>query len=60
VYERRRRSARTIITWAGTDAATGGPSWYDAGRFWSGDRLDLTNGFRLGTEIAVDTISDLQ
>ena len=28
-------------------------SWYDPGRFWSGDRLELT-GARLGDEIAVD------
>jgi hypothetical protein len=29
------------------------PSWYDAGRFWSGDNLGLSAGFRLGGEIAV-------
>jgi hypothetical protein len=29
------------------------PSWYDAGRFWSGDRLGLTGGARLGGEIAI-------
>jgi hypothetical protein len=29
------------------------PGWYDAGRFWSGDRLGLSAGFRLGGEIAV-------
>ena len=29
------------------------PSWYDAGRFWSGDNLHLTAGARLGGEIAV-------
>jgi hypothetical protein len=29
------------------------PSWYDPGRFWSGDELDLAPGFRLGGEIAV-------
>ena len=29
------------------------PSWYDAGRFWSGDDLRLTTGSRLGREIAV-------
>jgi hypothetical protein len=28
-------------------------SWYDAGRFWSGDDLRLAGGFRLGGEIAV-------
>jgi hypothetical protein len=30
------------------------PHWYDPGRFWSGDELDLTDGFVLGDEIAVD------
>jgi hypothetical protein len=29
------------------------PSWYDAGRFWSGDALTLSAGFALGSEIAV-------
>ena len=29
------------------------PSWYDPGRFWSGDRLGLSPGFQLGGEIAV-------
>jgi len=29
------------------------PSWYDAGRFWSGDELRLSAGFALGGEIAV-------
>jgi hypothetical protein len=29
------------------------PSWYDPGRFWSGDDLDLSAGSRLGGEIAV-------
>jgi hypothetical protein len=29
------------------------PSWYDPGRFWSGDDLALTGGFRLGGEIEV-------
>jgi hypothetical protein len=29
------------------------PNWYDAGRFWSGDRLDLLEGYRLGDEIPV-------
>jgi hypothetical protein len=28
-------------------------SWYDPGRFWSGDRIDLCPGFTLGGEIAV-------
>jgi len=30
------------------------PSWYDPGRFWSGDDLVLRAGYRLGDEIAVD------
>jgi hypothetical protein len=29
------------------------PSWYDPGRFWSGDDLDLADGARLGGEISV-------
>jgi hypothetical protein len=29
------------------------PNWYDPGRFWSGDDLDLAEGFRLGGEIEV-------
>jgi hypothetical protein len=29
------------------------PSWYDPGRFWSGDRLDLTPPYALGGEVAV-------
>ncbi|MDT3442374.1 MULTISPECIES: hypothetical protein [unclassified Pseudofrankia] len=29
------------------------PSWYDPGRFWSGDDLPLALGFALGAEIAV-------
>lgn len=29
------------------------PSWYDPGRFWSGDNLPLADGARLGAEIAV-------
>lgn len=29
------------------------PNWYDPGRFWSGDRLPLAPGVRLGAEIAV-------
>ncbi len=29
-------------------------SWYDPGRFWSGDRIDLVPPFELGGEIAVD------
>lgn len=33
--------------------ATRHPSWYDAGRFWSGDDLALAAGYHLGGEIAV-------
>jgi hypothetical protein len=29
------------------------PEWYDPGRFWSGDELGLSKGYRLGAEIAV-------
>ena len=29
------------------------PNWYDPGRFWSGDDLELSGGARLGKEIAV-------
>jgi hypothetical protein len=29
------------------------PNWYDPGRFWSGDDLDLELGARLGGEISV-------
>ncbi len=29
------------------------PNWYDPGRFWSGDDLELAGGFRLGGEITV-------
>jgi hypothetical protein len=28
-------------------------NWYDPGRFWSGDRLDLRHSASLGDEIAV-------
>jgi hypothetical protein len=34
------------------------PSWYDPGRFWSGDDLALTPGARLGGEIAVEVPAD--
>ncbi|GAA0554015.1 hypothetical protein GCM10010172_40730 [Paractinoplanes ferrugineus] len=30
------------------------PSWYDPGRFWSGDELELCDGFDLGAEIQVE------
>jgi hypothetical protein len=29
------------------------PSWYDPGKFWSGDRIDMAEGFSLGEEIAI-------
>lgn len=29
------------------------PNWYDPGRFWSGDELELPEGYRLGGEISV-------
>ncbi len=29
------------------------PSWYDPGRFWSGDRIELVPPFRLGDEVGV-------
>jgi hypothetical protein len=29
------------------------PDWYDPGRFWSGDQLGLSDGYRLGGEIRV-------
>ncbi len=28
-------------------------SWYDPGKFWSGDRIDLVEPYELGAEIAV-------
>ncbi|MEO5875741.1 MAG: hypothetical protein ABIS86_06820 [Streptosporangiaceae bacterium] len=30
------------------------PNWYDPGRFWSGDELELTGGYELGDEISVE------
>jgi hypothetical protein len=43
------------ITYQAMGLLPGGrrPNWYDPGRFWSGDDLDLSGGFRLGGEIAV-------
>jgi hypothetical protein len=35
-------------------------SWYDPGRFWSGDRIELVPPFALGGEIAVDGRSTLR
>jgi len=34
------------------------PSWFDPGRFWSGDGLELVPGRLLGGEIAVDVPAD--
>ncbi|MEV6140678.1 hypothetical protein AB0L63_32505 [Nocardia sp. NPDC051990] len=31
------------------------PNWYDPGSFWSGDGLQLSRGYELGGEIAVQT-----
>jgi hypothetical protein len=36
------------------------PGWFDAGRFWSGDNLGLTGGYRLGGEISVRTPDSLE
>lgn len=33
-------------------------SWYDPGRFWSGHRLPLSEGYRLGNEVSVDVEPD--
>jgi hypothetical protein len=30
------------------------PTWYDPGRFWSGDSLELTGGFKLSGEIPLE------
>jgi hypothetical protein len=35
------------------------PSWYDPGRFWSGDDLALEGGAALGGEIAVDVPAEM-
>lgn len=44
------------VTYEAMGLLTGGkrPSWYDPGRFWSGDDLSLAAGAALGREIAVD------
>ena len=46
---------RTGDVWLvrGHAARTRPASWYDPGRFWSGDNLRLSAGARLGGEIAV-------
>jgi hypothetical protein len=60
---RRRHSSREAIYCAELVAATyqhmgllpkrRPASWYDPGRFWSGDRIELVPPFALGPEIAV-------
>jgi hypothetical protein len=35
------------------------PSWYDPGRFWSGDSLELTAGFALSGEIPLNIPNEL-
>ena len=32
-------------------------SWYDPGKFWSGDRIEMVPPFALGPEVAVDVTS---
>jgi hypothetical protein len=43
------------VTYEAMDLLPAGhrPNWYDPGRFWSGDDLQLSAGARLGKEIAV-------
>jgi hypothetical protein len=43
------------VTYEAMGLLAGGrrPNWYDPGRFWSGDELDLSGGAKLGNEIAV-------
>ena len=36
------------------------PGWYDPGRFWSGDHLGLSDGYRLGGEIPVHIPVDIK
>jgi hypothetical protein len=36
------------------------PGWYDPGRFWSGDHLGLSAGYRLGGEIPVRIPVDIK
>ena len=44
------------VTYEAMDLLPAGrrPNWYDPGRFWSGDDLELSGGARLGGEIAVE------
>ena len=48
------------VTYQAMGLLAGGrrPNWYDPGRFWSGDDLDLSSGYRLGGEIAVQIPPD--
>lgn len=48
------------ITYEAMGLLTSGrrPSWYDPGRFWSGDELELSAGSRLGGEIAIAAPDD--
>jgi hypothetical protein len=48
------------VTYQAMGLLAGGrrPNWYDPGRFWSGDDLDLSAGYRLGGEIAVQIPPD--
>jgi hypothetical protein len=34
-------------------------SWYDPGRFWSGDSLELSGGYSLSGEIPIDVPAEL-
>jgi hypothetical protein len=34
-------------------------NWYDAGRFWSGDELELARGYQLGGEISVTGLDEV-
>lgn len=48
------------LTYEAMGLVAGGkrPSWYDPGRFWSGDDLDLVGGYSLGGEIPVEVPAD--
>jgi hypothetical protein len=48
------------ITYArmGLLGTTAPANWFDPGRFWSGDRLELAGGARLGPEVAVEVRSE--
>jgi hypothetical protein len=62
----RRRSAETIycaelvaVTYQamGLLADKRPQNWYDPGKFWSGDKLHLLRGARLGEEIAIEPVT---